>query len=79
MTAKQQLLERVQRLSEDEAEQLLRQMPADLVAIGAHQSLLELMDEITEIFSDVPGEVWDALPSSDELDEKIYGTKPRSE
>ena len=74
MTAKQQLLERVQRLSEDEAEQLLCQLPAEEARANRDPTLF---DELRAIFDALPAEVLRELPKSDDIDHVLYGT-PRS-
>ncbi|MCC7364619.1 MAG: hypothetical protein IT303_09620 [Dehalococcoidia bacterium] len=72
MTAKEQLIELVEGLSDAEAEAWLVEMRARYAA-GA-KSHVQLIDEIV---ASMPPEAFEGWPSSDQVDEVVYASTTR--
>ena len=72
MTAKEALLQRVQSLTEEQAEALLRELP--VIRDASEPNGASVLDKILEIWADVPEEEWDDVPTSEHVDRVVYGT-----
>ena len=72
MTAKEALLQRVQSLTEEQAEALLRELP--VIRNAAEPNGASVLDKILEIWADVPEEEWADVPTSEHVDRVVYGT-----
>ena len=75
MTAKEALHRAIEEMDEGEARRWLAVVcpeppEAERAREGTPRSIVELVDEI---FGDVPDEVWQRLPSSDRIDDVLYG------
>ena len=72
----QQIIEKIQTLSAEEREQVLRYVEDVLSKRHRRQTLGE---KIKEIVADVPDEVWEKIPNdgSEQHDHYIYGTPKR--
>lgn len=72
----QQIIEKIQTLSAEEREQVLRYVEDVLSKRHRKQTLGE---KIKEIVADIPDEVWEKIPNdgSEQHDHYIYGTPKR--
>ena len=75
MTAKEALLQRVQSLTEEQAEALLRELPAEDKPSSPEGNF---WDWLEALWADVPAEAWENVPTSEDIDHVVYGIpKPK--
>lgn len=67
------MLQRVQALTEEEAEALLRELPEE----GGEAGVPSLWDRLAQLSAEIPDEEWAKVPQSSEIDRVVYGIAPR--